>query len=670
MCGLTGIFDPSGRDASGLARPIAAMTARLEHRGPDDHGLWVDADTGIALGHRRLSIVDLSPEGHQPMMSVEGRHVIAFNGEIYNFKSLRAELAAQGHTFRGTSDTEVLLAVIERDGLDAALNRISGMFAFALWDRAERRLHLVRDRLGKKPLYYGWVQNKLVFASELKAITAVPGFQPQVDRAALTAYLRYQYVPAPCSIWKGIWKLPPGHRISLDMDAFGTAMDPMLHRRALPYWSMRSVAEQAVQRRFTGSPDAMIDRLDAVLNNAVAERMIADVPLGAFLSGGIDSSLIVAMMQSQSAKPVQTFTIGFNEGFYNEADDARRVARQLGTDHTEFVVTSDEARDIVPGLAETYDEPFADPSAVPTMHIARLARTKVTVCLSGDGGDEVFAGYGRYALASRLGDTIERYPQWLRGLAGQGVSGIPAGIWDATLGRLRGRAIPGLRGSVSGDRMHKLAALLDVRDRDALYHAMISLTRHPEALVLDGHEPLTPFTDPAWASTLADPLQRMMYRDTVTYLPDDILVKVDRASMATSLEVRSPLLDHRIIELAWRMPPEVMRHDGSGKWPLRQLLDRYLPAYSKDRQKQGFAIPLAEWLRGPLRDWAEDLLDEKEMESDGLLQPAPIRKLWREHLSASRNWSALLWTIVMFQSWRRQWLVPASECNRQRAEAA
>ncbi len=669
MCGLTGIFDPGCRNAGDLKVAASAMTERLRHRGPDSDGIWVDEEAGLAIGHRRLSILDLSPEGHQPMHSASGRYVVVFNGEIYNFETIRAALEARGCVFRGHSDTEVLLAAIEHHGLDSTLDQIGGMFAFALWDRQDRRLHLVRDRIGKKPLYYGWAGSALVFASELKSITEHTQFRPEIDRDALTAYMRYQYVPAPWSIWKGIYKLPPGCRLTIGLDEFGALDRAALPDRAVTYWSMKDVAESGSLTPFKGSADAALDELDVTLRLAVRERMIADVPLGAFLSGGIDSSLVVAMMQSQSAQPVQTFTIGFNEGFYDEAVAARRVARHLGTDHTEFVVTADDALAVIPHLPDIYDEPFADPSAVPTAHICRLARSKVTVCLSGDGGDEVFAGYGRYALASRLGARLDKMPRWLRGLAGRGVTGIPVAIWDAALHGLGSRALPGLRGGLSGDRMHKLASLMNVGNRDELYHAMISLARAPEALVRGGAEPLSPFTDPASATTLCSPLRRMMYYDTLSYLPDDILVKVDRASMAVSLEVRAPLLDHRVIEQAWRLPASMLREDGDGKWPLRRLFDRYLPQTFRDRPKQGFAIPVAEWLRGPLKEWADDLFDASRMETEGLIDPAPVQKMWAEHLSGRRNWSAHLWTIAMFQAWRQRWLEQHLSSGK-RAEAA
>jgi asparagine synthase (glutamine-hydrolysing) len=664
MCGLSGVFDYERRsDRAGLNRIALAMSDRLHHRGPDSGGCWADGTAGFAVAHRRLAIVDLTPEGHQPMHSASERYVLAFNGEIYNFEAIRRELAGSGCQFRGRSDSEVLLSAIEQLGLDATLKRIAGMFAFALWDRAEQRLHLVRDRIGKKPLYYGWVGRSFVFASELKALTAHPDFRPEIDRRALTAYFRHQYVPAPFTIWRDIYKLPPGTSLSLCVDdvAAATRFDPA--DRVTAYWSLKDIAEQGERQPLVMPDSVALDRLEAMLIQAVGERMIADVPLGAFLSGGIDSSLIVALMQQQSARPVKTFTIGFDEAHFNEANVAREVAERLGTDHSELVLSPAVARSVVPDLPDIYDEPFADPSAIPTFHVARLARTDVTVCLSGDGGDEVFAGYGRYALAARLGRGVDAVPRWLRGAVGRGIGGVPVHYWDAAFRRLSTSAPTGLRGGLSGDRMHKFAELLDVRDRDELYHALVSASRSPQDLVSSGSEPVSAFLDPAQSPALAVPVHRMMYYDSITYLPDDILVKVDRASMAVSLEARAPLLDHRVIELAWRLPPGMLRRDGGGKWPLRQLLERHLPAEIARRPKQGFGIPVAEWLREPLRDWAEALFEPNRLE-EGLLDPAPIRRMWAEHLSGSRNWSGLLWSVAMYQAWRERWIErPASQIS-------
>ncbi len=660
MCGISGVWDPRCDDEGRLNRAIDAMTSALHHRGPDNGGRWTDREQGLALGHRRLAIVDLSPEGHQPMTSACGRFVIVYNGEIYNFEALRVELEALGRRFRGHSDTEVLLAAIEAFGIDSALERAAGMFAIALWDKRAKKLHLVRDRLGKKPLYYGWIDGAFVFASELKALRVHPGFDKDVNREALTAFLRYQYVPEPLSIWNGIFKVAPGMRLSLDRHDLREQPRGPLIGAMRPYWSIKRVVEERSRPADCATPELALDRLDARIRQAVKERMVADVPVGTFLSGGIDSSLVTAMMQAQSDTPVNSFTVGFDEGFYNEAASARQVASHLGTHHTEITVTGQDALDVVPELPAIYDEPFADPSAVPSVLISRLARRHVTVCLSGDGGDEIFSGYGRYALAANLIRRMGHLPHWMRRAAGKGVEAVPVGLWDTILRTMRLQTPDGLRGDWSGDRVHKLATLMAFPDADALYHAMISVNRHAARLVAGGAEPPSKLTDPHFRPRLADPVQRMMYFDSISYLPDDILVKMDRASMAVSLEVRSPLLDHRVLELAWEMPTSFLRRDGQGKWPLRALFDRYLPPHLRDRPKQGFGIPLADWLRGPLRDWAEDLLDPQQLAADGFLHPEPVRKLWEEHLSGTRNWGAQIWTIAMFQGWRRHWLSPAS----------
>ena len=667
MCGITGLFSERLRGHGAQARQITAeMTERLRHRGPDSDGVWIDDDAGLALGHRRLAIVDLSPEGHQPMLSPGGRYMIAYNGEIYNFRSLRAELQALGCTFRGHSDTEILLTLIEEIGLRPALSRLAGMFAFALWDRKERRLHLVRDRIGKKPLYFGWVGDDFVFASELKAIAAHPDFDPIVDRDALAVYFRHQYVPAPWSIWRGIHKLPAGSILSLDLDRDIGAQRRQMLGRIQDYWSVKSVAEEGAVHPIDLPSDALLDQLESTLSLAVEERMVADVPIGAFLSGGIDSSVVVALMQRQSSRPVKTFSIGFEESFYDEAQAARRVAAHLGTEHHELVLSAADTLASVPRLSEIFDEPLADPSAVPTFHVARLARQDVTVCLSGDGGDEIFAGYGRYALADRLGRRVETLPGWLRSSLANGIRQIPVGAWDAAL-RWLPAGIDGLRGGHSGDRMRKLADLLTSDDRDELYRALLSLTSSPTEWVVGGLEAETGFTRPSLQPSVADPVRRMMYFDSITYLPDDILVKVDRASMAVSLEARAPLLDHRVIELAWRMPTKMLRRNGVGKWPLRQLFNRYLPAELGARPKQGFGMPVGEWLRGPLRDWAEALLDRRRLDEEGFLRPQPIREMWDQHLSGARNFGTHLWTIATFQAWKERWLAAPDERQQSRA---
>jgi asparagine synthase (glutamine-hydrolysing) len=674
MCGLSGVFDGAGRADLGALRTLAlGMAATLRHRGPDSGGVWVDDAARLALAHRRLAIIDLSAEGRQPMHSVNERWVIVFNGEIYNFRTLRAELIAAGDHFRGASDTEVLLAALDRFGLDRALERITGMFAFALWDRATRTLHLVRDRLGKKPLYFGWLGQSFVFASELKALAAHPEFAPEVDRGALSALLRYQYIPAPHSIWRGICKLPAGTRLAISLDDREARSTAGLLDRIRPYWCAKTIAEAGQAEPPPTSDAHALERLDALLGEAVAERMIADVPLGAFLSGGIDSSVIVALMQRHSARPVKTFTVGFAEQNYDEAADARQVANHLGTEHTELYVTPREAREVIPALPDIYDEPFADPSQIPTFHIARLARRHVTVCLSGDGGDEVFGGYQRYFVASGLDRRLRAWPPWLRRSAAGAMTALAPQAWDALLRRAQPRLPAGVRGHWSGDRMHKLAGLMRSADRDDLYHSLIRLANDPRAMLIDGSEPPAVFSDPGRAPRLDDYTHRMMYYDTVSYLPDDILVKIDRASMAVSLEARAPLLDHRVVEFAWTLPLSAKVRDGRGKWLLRQLFHRYLPEALASRPKQGFGVPLADWLRGPLRDWAETLLAEARLAEEGFFRPQPVRRKWQEHLSGTRNWSAGLWSVLMFQAWQERWLAgrrPSVEVAREAADSS
>ena len=639
MCGISGVLaDRPGSELLFIARQ---MNDSLSHRGPDMSGEWTDPSAGIALAHRRLSILDLSPDGRQPMESRTGRYVITFNGEIYNHRSLRAELMASGHRFRGGSDTEVLLAILEQRGLPNALRVCDGMFAFALWDRVQRTLHLVRDRLGKKPLYYGWRGPYFVFASELKAFMAVPMLDASIDRGALTSYLRHQYVPGPCSILQGIRKLPAGTHVGVTLEGTG---------QPTSYWSMHDVAEQ--QNGPVGPTDEarLIDDLDRIFQRAVADRMIADVPVGAFLSGGIDSSLVSAVMQRGTETPIDTFTIGFDEPEFDESPQAAAVAQAIGSRHHMVRMSADSFLETVPTLPQIYDEPFADPSAIPMLHIARYARERVTVCLSGDGGDEMFGGYGRYQIASRLGQGIERYPAWLRHACAGAIDRVSPQMWDRLFHCLPSGAGDNLRGGMSGDRMLKLAALVRSGNAGSLYRSMTSVHDRPETLVLGGIEA----TDPI-ESGISDPLRQMMLIDTLRYLPDDILVKVDRATMAVGLEARAPLLDRELVEYSWRLPRELLVRNGRGKWPLHSLFRRYLPAELADRPKRGFSVPIESWLRGPLRGWAEDLLDPDALAADGFLAGAPVRKLWREHLEGHRNWSFQLWSILMFQSWKRHW---------------
>lgn len=653
MCGFAGFLDPSrSRGTDQLYDVAKIMADTLAHRGPDDGGAWVDETAGIALSHRRLSIIDLSPEGHQPMPSASGRYVIVYNGEVYNFTELRHELdriaffqGKQSCVWRGHSDTEVMLAAIETWGLEAALRRFVGMFAFALWDRQERRLHLVRDRLGIKPVYYGWVGGCFLFGSELKALKVFPGFDLPINRGALALMMRHNYVPAPHSIYQGIHKLLPGHVLTLAVDGRNKA--PTIST----WWSAKEVAETATKNPFSGSIEEAVEQLDILLRKAVRIRMVADVPLGAFLSGGYDSSTVVALMQAQSNRPIKTFSIGFNEEEYNEARHAKAVATYLGTEHTELYVTPEEAMAVIPRLPTLYDEPFSDASQIPTFLVSQLAREHVTVCLSGDGGDELFSGYNRYVWGQRIWDKIGWLPTRLRSTLARLITSVSTQGWDRVFTQLTPVLPRSLRVRLPGDKLHKLAEILAVESPNALYCQLVSHWKNPSVLVRGGKEPLTALNDPTRQASLADFTLRMMFTDLISYLPDDILTKLDRASMGVSLEARVPLLDHRIVEFAWRLPLNMKLHNGEGKWILRQVLYKYVPQKLIDRPKMGFGVPIEHWLRGPLRDWGEALLNEQRLRNEGLLDPVPIRKMWDEHISGRRRWHYYLWDVLMFQAW-------------------
>ncbi len=643
MCGIAGFWGLGFPREEG-AVVLRRMTDAIRHRGPDDEGQWLDPDAGIALGHRRLSIIDLSEEGHQPMVSASGRYVITYNGEIYNYRDLSRVEESHGARWRGHSDTEVLLALIERVGPVEALRATVGMFAIALWDRSERVLFLARDRLGEKPLYYGQTSGGLLFGSELKALRAHRTCPNELDRGAVALFLRHNYIPAPYSIHKGIHKLEPG-RIARFASA---TTDPEIHE----YWSARRAAADGLVAPFAGGEAEYLSTLAAQLEITVRDQMIADVPLGAFLSGGVDSSLIVALMQRQSSRPVRTFTIGFHEAEWDEAKHARAVAEHLGTNHTELTVTPKDLLEAVPSLPALYDEPFSDSSQVPTSLVAALARRHVTVSLSGDGGDELFGGYARYGLGERVWGRVGRVPRTVRRAAGRAVGLMPVSVWDRVVGPF-GAAMPeGFRGRVTGDRIRKAADLLTRDTFEELYRDLVSHWRQPEDVVRDGYEPPTALTDPArWLSS-APPLPRMMYLDSVSYLPDDILVKVDRAAMAVSLESRAPLLDHRVFELAWRMPPALRTMVGGGKAALKRVLESHVPKAITDRPKMGFGVPIQAWLRGPLRQWGSDLLDEGRIRDDGVFHPRAVRQKWDEHQAGIRDWQYLLWDVLMFQAWR------------------
>lgn len=648
MCGIAGfIAAASLRDADALRARGRAMADAIRHRGPDDGDVWVDAVAGVALAHRRLSILDLSPAGHQPMQSACGRYVVVYNGEIYNWAELRGELeaAAQAPAWRGHSDTEVLLAGIVAWGLEATLRRARGMFALALWDRSEKTLTLARDRIGEKPLYYGRVGEGFAFGSELKALRALPAARFDTDPGALALMLRYGYVPAPHSIYRGICKLPPGTLLRVTADGrFGESE---------PWWRFAVAAQEGVANRCALSDGEALDGLEAVLSAAIGEQMVADVPLGALLSGGLDSSTVVALMQARSTRPVRTFTIGFAEGDYDEATHAKAVARHLGTDHTELHVTPDEARDIIPRLPDIYDEPFADSSQIPTSLVCALTRKHVTVCLSGDAGDELFGGYNRYFWATSLWQRFGGVPSSLRRLGAKAVAAIPANTWNGLFAGVAWALPSRLRVSNPGDKLHKLAEVMGVQSPEALYRELVTQWRGPLPLHARD-EPLTLLADSAQWPAMPCFAEQMMVVDTMSYLPDDILVKVDRAAMAASLETRVPFLDERVVSFAWRLPFRQKVRDGHGKWLLRQLLYRHVPRELVERPKQGFGVPIEHWLRGPLRDWAEDLLSHRALMGDGLLDPVPIAAMWKMHLEG-RNVQYALWNVLMYQAWRKRW---------------
>ena len=651
MCGITGILGLAGSlPESKFSRHVQGATSALEHRGPDDSGTWLDAQAGIALGHRRLSIIDLSRNARQPMVSASGRYVITYNGELYNLSEMRAALTAAGVCLRTKSDTEVLLETIERQGMVRALQQSNGMFAFALWDRHERTLHFARDRLGQKPLYYGWAGPALAFASELKALLRVPGFTAETDPNAIALLLRFGAIPAPHSIYRDCWKLLPGSILSIPANAIASRCLP----EPIIYWSAETAARNAIDDPIDASPDEAVAQLEKVLSSAVQACRLSDVPLGAFLSGGIDSSTIVALLQAQSRRPVKTFTIGFAEADYNEAGDAAAVAKHLGTDHTELLVTPADAQAVIPSLPTLYDEPFADSSQIPTFLVAKLARQQVTVSLSGDGGDELFGGYNRYRWGHQLESTIRLMPRFARDTLATLVRSVPPGAWD-TLFRVGAGLLPKhLRYTHAGDKLHKLAELVASRDAKSLYVNLLSQWQRPDRALRVAAEPLSPVSDPAKWPALEPYVSNMMLLDSIGYLPNDILVKLDRASMGVSLECRVPFLDHHVFEFAWRLPLSLKIRQGKPKWPLRQLLSKYVPAGLVERPKSGFAVPIGQWLREDLRDWAESLLSEKRLREGGIFIPETIRETWRQHLSGSRNWQHQLWTVLMFEAWREQ----------------
>ncbi len=644
MCGIAGFLsltelltDPSAT--------LVAMAGAIAHRGPDDSGTWVDESAGLGLAHRRLSIVDLSPLGHQPMASAGGRYMVVFNGELYNFRILRGELEREGAQFRGHSDTEVLLAAVEAWGLNRALERFEGMFAFALWDTHDRVLALARDRIGEKPLYHATMGGTFLFGSELKALAQHPSWRGEIDRGALALYFRHNYIPGPHCIFAGAAKVRPGTVVRVRADSAG-GFTTDVHE----YWTLRDAVARGRAHRFAGSlPDAT-EALDALLRDVVASEMVADVPLGAFLSGGIDSSTIVGVMQAVSPTPVRTFTIGFWDKAYNEADHARRVADHLGTAHEELYVTPEQALAVIPRLPAMYDEPFADSSQIPTFLVAQLARRQVTVSVSGDGGDELFGGYTRYPQTVRLWNQLQRLPSPVRATMAALVDRAPDAVLDPAFAALS--RLPGGGSLVNGtDRLRARAALWSASSLPRFYQQILSMWIAPERLMAGGAEAASVFGEPRATNGNGVDVEHLMYLDGMTYLPDDIMVKVDRASMQVSLEARAPLLHHRIVEFACSLPLEYKLHDGVGKVVLRRVLERYVPRELFDRPKRGFAIPMGDWIRGPLREWAEALLDPSRMRAEGYLDVRTVTRLWERHKAGTDDYIGQLWPVLMFQAW-------------------
>ena len=645
MCGIAGLWDRHHRHIGGaLEATVTAMTDAMVHRGPDAYGSWTDPELGIALGHRRLSIVDLSAAGAQPMVSSCGRFVISYNGEVYNAPELRPELERAGRPFRGHSDTEVILEGMAVWGVEKTIQRLIGMFAIAVWDRREGSLYLIRDRIGIKPVYWAEFDGCFIFGSELKALCAETGWSPELDTSSLAAFLRFGYVPGPHTIYRGVQKLQPGSILRV-----GSNNPP----RITAYWSLEEIAREGQAARFRGDENEAAEALEALLRDAIKRRMIADVPLGSFLSGGIDSSTVVALMQAQSQSPVRTFSIGFHEAGYDEGKHAAEVAHHLGTEHTELYAAPKHALELIPRLPDIYDEPFADSSQIPTYLVSEMTRQYVTVALSGDGGDELFAGYTRYFRSEALWSALEVMPRSARKIAACGVRALSPEGWTAI-----GSLIPEARRPAQfGDKMHKLANVLEGEsEASAFYRQIISLWVDPGRALPGVKEHSGLLDEQKVRACIPNFVERMQYLDTLTYLPDDILTKVDRASMAVSLEARVPLLDHRVVAFTWSLPPEMKVGTGLGKRLLRRVLYRYVPQSLVDRPKMGFTVPIHTWLRGELREWGESLLSEERLRREGIFEVAAIRSRWREHLEGRRNWQSSLWPVLMFQAWKERWL--------------
>jgi asparagine synthase (glutamine-hydrolysing) len=645
MCGVCGSIDARKESsAEQLTSRVAGMARAIAHRGPDDQNEWVDPSAGVALAYRRLAIIDTSSLGRQPMVSTCGRYTLVFNGEIYNFKDLRRELEARGRTFRGHSDTEVLVEAFSEWGFEATLARTNGMFGLAVWDAERRKLYLSRDRLGEKPIYYGWIGTEFLFGSEMRALMAHPAFSGSIDRQALDLYIRFNFIPSPRSVFTEFKKLPAGTWVEIGDDP-GAIGEPN------QYWSLEETVTMGTNNQLNLSDAEALERFRTLFEDSVERRMISDVPLGAFLSGGIDSSLVVGAMAKISSVPVRTFTIGFGDNEYDEAKHAAAVAKHLGTDHTELYLSSKDALDTIPRLPAMYDEPFADSSQIPTQLVAEMARQHVTVALSGDGGDESFAGYPRHHFVKRFLPLLKTMPPGARRWLAKMISNKDVGEWDELANKVGGLLPSSLQQSHAGDKLHKGAEMLGMQRPDDVFRHLLSVSTDPSDVVLGSQEPRTVLNDArAWPPTI-DQMHLMMYLDSAVYLPDDILVKVDRATMATSLEARVPFLDHRLIEFAWQLPTTMKFRNGKSKHLPRELLATYLPRSVFERPKMGFGVPLAGWLRGDLREWAEALLDVDRLRSEGYFDASAVRQLWDEHVSGARDWKYRLWGILMFQAW-------------------
>jgi asparagine synthase (glutamine-hydrolysing) len=646
MCGITGFYD-SKASQTDLDSQALTMANQLESRGPDDFGVWSDSKSGLAFAHRRLSVLDLSVAGHQPMISHSGRFVLTFNGEIYNHIELRSKLT-KIYSWKGLSDTETILACIEEWGLDETLKNIVGMFAFALWDSENMDLYLVRDRIGEKPLYYGWQNEVFLFGSDLNSLSIHQSFENIIDRDALALYLRHSYIPAPYSIYQGIGKVVPGTIVKLSMN--NILSKTLVDLKVSNYWSYRDTVLNGQINPIIGTDDNAINDLENLLMSATKSQMLSDVPLGAFLSGGVDSSAVVALMQKQSVRPIQTFSIGFSDTQYNEAKYAKLVAKHLKTEHNELYISHKDAMEVIPLLPSLYSEPFSDSSQIPTYLVSKLAKKNVTVAISGDGGDELFGGYNRYMWTSKVHNKTKKIPKVLSRFIANRILSIPPRNSEKFLNSIFNYLPNSFRVTHSGDKLHKLAGILTADSKNEIYNRLTSHWCIPTSVVKGSVEPITILTSndiPHFSSFE----EQMMYLDMLSYLPDDILTKVDRAAMGVSLETRVPFLDHRVVEFAARLPLSMKIRNGTGKWILRQVLERHVPNKLIDRPKMGFSIPIDEWLRGPLRDWAEELLDEVRLESEGFFYPKPILKMWHEHLLKKRNWQHELWDILMFQAW-------------------